>query len=634
MSDEADPLRPSPAETQRILARSQATWSECAGQADQEELPVCCVQPQNLLRSVPSFPREHSDSSETLDQFRSYDNGRGDFSISIVGRSTWAISGKEYILDDKTTDHEVLWGISNPTEITFDEQDRFQNWPEVDNYAELPTGNNHLAILTSAWAYILSALWKEYAVSPQNFDEHGAANGLLYHGSESGSEVNPRTDDAVILVGPVSGQAARWWTALLANGQGWSVSCTRKRRRYLSPWSIRRADTRRFSIRPSVKQETEYYPQADNQPPLANSALQFLADYCDFHQIRSQAIAALAVALLLPFANLKKTVRLPNPRSQRQDTSHATTPASRPLPRPSIVILKQERLLPYYISLSCNTRGMRALLSGIFFEPMISVNTVSSCMQSAFRIIDPLLRASNFLQFVTVMSARNRTIAPLWLGVTILGLESSILEPLKNGLCAVELNASAWTGTIHSFLSLDHAADCSHDDSKIGREEEARLLYLIGGEEHKRPPVSPWPPIGLTSLSDANITVREHASCGGHRLTYKNWAWSHFGGEFRKDPGLSDIAPCERHWRPPCLPATLVHQNLDSEFLSELSTRSIFNWLRADGYPPQERHIRSHPWMCENTSDEEEDQISAPDSPSGHVEMSHNTLSWVTRDSV
>lgn len=636
MNNEDDPLRISHAEIKRILAKSQATWSACARDAGQEALPACCVKPQNLLGKVPAFPREYAHSSETFYRFKSRIQSQDCYSIDILGTSTWAISsGNECMLDDKKMDLELLWGISGPMDVVLNDHGRFQSWPEVDECAEPQTGNNHLAILTLAWAYILSALWWEHAVSLSSLDERGTTDGLWYHDSEANSQLDPRADDFVIPLGPVSNQAARWWTAVLANGQGWSISCSRNGKAYLSPWSIRLPDNYRFKVQPSVKRETDYHPQSNNQPPSAHIALQFLADYCDFHQIYSQVNAALAVALLLPFANLRDTVWLPAPRLQEQKSSQFVTRTSKPLSSPRTWILQQERLLPYYMSISCNIRGIRALLSGVFFEPMISANAVSCWMQPAFEIIDPLLEANKFLQFVTTISMRNTTIAPLWLGATILGLESSILKPLKIGLWAVELNASAWTGTIHSFLLLRHNADHSTEDSKIEREEEARLLYITGDEEHLRVPICPWPPFGTTLLSDANIAVRKHAFCNEHRLTYKYWAWR--GDEFGKDVGLGETRRFEKHWIPYCPPSSLVHKKLDSEYLSEAATKSIFSWLRVDGYPVNERRVRNHPWMLEDFSDDEEDESSAStsDSPGEHAAAaSWNTLSWLNGDSV
>lgn len=44
-----------------------------------------------------------------------------------------------------------------------------------------------------------------------------------------------------------------------------------------------------------------------------------------------------------------------------------------------------------------------------------------------------------------------------------------------------------------------------------------------------------------------------------------------------------------------------------SQFLSEVATRGIFEWLRSTGYPYSERDIYEHSWLdLEGTDDEEE----------------------------
>jgi hypothetical protein len=65
-----------------------------------------------------------------------------------------------------------------------------------------------------------------------------------------------------------------------------------------------------------------------------------------------------------------------------------------------------------------------------------------------------------------------------------------------------------------------------------------------------------------------------------------------------------------------------------NEVISENATRSIFGWLRSDGWTHNEKEMSQHPWldMCDSESeDEDEDQfVSSEDAP----DLSHVT-SWI-----
>jgi hypothetical protein len=130
------------------------------------------------------------------------------------------------------------------------------------------------------------------------------------------------------------------------------------------------------------------------------------------------------------------------------------------------------------MTLSCNIRGLRALLSGSFFDPAVSCNLVSLWMQPVFEIIDPIIAREEFTSLAIIMSRRQPTLATLWLGAIILGIEKIILRPVRNGLFAVELYAAVWTGTCHSFINLRPHTSCVTGNKEINRPDESRLLYL------------------------------------------------------------------------------------------------------------------------------------------------------------
>lgn len=110
--------------------------------------------------------------------------------------------------------------------------------------------------------------------------------------------------------------------------------------------------------------------------------------------------------------------------------------------------------MPYYMTLSCNIKGLRALLAGSFFDPDTPCNLVGPWMQLAFEVIDPLLDRGDSIGLAAVLARRQPVLAAMWLGAIVLQLEESILRSIQAGLNSIEVHAAAWTGTNHSFLTI------------------------------------------------------------------------------------------------------------------------------------------------------------------------------------
>jgi hypothetical protein len=76
------------------------------------------------------------------------------------------------------------------------------------------------------------------------------------------------------------------------------------------------------------------------------------------------------------------------------------------------------------------------------------------------------------------------------------------------------------------------------------------------------------------------------------------------------------------------------YRNMDRnrDFVSENATRSIFGWLRVDGYAVDEKEIWKHDWLEIPESDEEEEQ--SDDSSRNIPRSSSYGETWVSEMSV
>ena len=83
----------------------------------------------------------------------------------------------------------------------------------------------------------------------------------------------------------------------------------------------------------------------------------------------------------------------------------------------------------------------------------------------------------------------------------------------------------------------------------------------------------------------------------------RKWVCKH--GAVVDSDSSTAVPPCleppkSEQWDGPFESHTLVSfeaLDLEEESASENATRSIFGWLRFEGYPPAERDIHEHPWV-------------------------------------
>ena len=323
---------------------------------------------------------------------------------------------------------------------------------------------------------------------------------------------------------------------------------------------------------------------------------------------------ALAVALTFPFLSAK-SAKLPLPNIPCQSTLPIGSLSSDDHQKKGTV-WEESKLLSYYMTLSCNTRGMDALLCGSFFDPEVPCNLVSPWFQLIIEIIDPLVKTGDFDTIAIIMGRREPKLAALWMGAAISGMADPILQWSRTGLTAIELHAAVWTVTTHSFISLVPDDLYGHGGQGVPRSDECRLLFLTEAEGYTRIPICPWKPFGNTLLCDAEIEVRNHSKCTGHHLQYISWSWIVRNGTVLEDQGFPvDIQNNDSSANSVECDSTghLDERVLNDEMLSENATGSIFGWLRSSGWPKSEKEIYCHSWVGFDESDEEIDDISSSD---------------------
>jgi hypothetical protein len=162
------------------------------------------------------------------------------------------------------------------------------------------------------------------------------------------------------------------------------------------------------------------------------------------------------------------------------------------------------------------------------------------------------------------------------------------------------------------------------------------LLFLSRAGLYERVPVCQWKPFGGTPVEQTDLEVRVHAGCKGHGLRYWGVAWDCVDGReiYQAGDGGGDgdgdgggVSACQS---PPLARKqdAVDYGNMDSErdFVSENATRSIFGWLRVNGYASDEKDIWNHEWFDISGSDEE---IQGEDGLRGRPKSPSYVEAWI-----
>ncbi|KAI1456092.1 hypothetical protein F4805DRAFT_251014 [Annulohypoxylon moriforme] len=534
--------------------------------------------------------------------------------LYATGSSTWGSppckNGAEISSFQQRWEIEVAVNSPVSLSIATDEpsQEGFINPPWF-----VREDTNFVPVLILAWAYILSARWTELLTEDCT---------LSYTDSQAErideiSGVSTGRSASYVDIGTATWEETRWWTAVLAPGQGWRSVVTNEQ--YMSPWSISLQPSPSFVLRTT----TSTSPPPSLHPSAVSSlvAIRFLDCFCLRHNIVDQSHVALAAVLLFPCFGRNRPLLLPQPKLSTE-TQPAAVAACQEDPsnnQPWRDWLRDEHGLDRLLTLSCNIRCIRPMLLSVFYEPWIDCSLVAPWLQGTVAAIDSVAHEKPYILGRMFME-REPSVAFLWAGATVLGLQESLLREVRFGQIPADLHSAIWSETVQSFLQQP-VSNPLVVDGHVSRADECRLLFLSQSGQHARVPICQWRPFGATPVEDVDLDVRIHEKCENHRLQYRGFSWDCINGEShfqtsnpatrcRTTTGFQHATALNMGRQ---ISVRYDGLNRDMETESENATRSIFGWLRFDGYAKHEKGIWNHEWFDLLDSDEDEDEVGDED---------------------
>lgn len=210
-----DSLRPTDDTFRAFYEQGYRTWCKFwVGAAANCSLPSTCLEMEQLFLQHPVLP-------VGLDP---------DDSGLVTAKSTWISSEGRCNIPPFEQTFQMAAAIGKPTlTVLADNSDlTLFDWFGKDD--------GHLVVLIFAWAYALSARWAESIprASPIEYTPSQApwiARQVSCEAAENGKPL-------VVELGNLTGDAARWWAAVLAPGEGWTAAIPHERWRLISPWSV------------------------------------------------------------------------------------------------------------------------------------------------------------------------------------------------------------------------------------------------------------------------------------------------------------------------------------------------------------------------------------------------------------
>lgn len=115
-----DPVRPSSAEVDDVLARSYNLWSSLKELAKGDtKLPLGCVQLRNILGPIPAYLADGRSHDAAFSIYRRDDKTGSEFYLS--GHSIWETSNATCDLPPRILSHRLLFAVQQPTKCVLEE---------------------------------------------------------------------------------------------------------------------------------------------------------------------------------------------------------------------------------------------------------------------------------------------------------------------------------------------------------------------------------------------------------------------------------------------------------------------------------------------------------------------------------
>ncbi|OAT13227.1 hypothetical protein BDBG_08476 [Blastomyces gilchristii SLH14081] len=586
-----DQLQPTPQQLEVAMERSQDYWYHLTAMAVTRHckgIPPILTSLRGTLNCLPTISTRqgktmilHLDSSPSE-------------TLCIQASSTWHITGTAKCgVVGKKRDIPRLLHIGSRTLIPCEFGGKsFHQWPSISG--EGNRAPSYLGILALGWSYILSARLLKLQVKNCEMAytdlKHTRIQQSKSHGSSS----------VTIDIGKVDEDVARWWSALLAPGQGWKAIISQQMDQ---EWELK---------------EPVFKDVAASSPPSFNKAFEFLVQFSQQHNLDSQLPVALATALTFPAHNHHGTaIQLPLPlplpannhAQQGVDSANSTA-----LGWPTV-----DKELSYYMTLSCSLETLTSTLCGMFWEPTVTCNMVSPWLHPILQEIPECPRFSStpglYYEILAVIcSFHQPQIFTLWLGAVTSGLTPIILCQVQRGRPPVDPNSFPWTGCPQSFMNLLGTGSyiLNNTSNEVQRADVWRLLYLPpvvdDGLYYNSPLFTPWAPFGSTTAGQCVLRVAAHLRCPRHHLEYAQWNWILENGSIvegqeydktssdRLDESSTAINMLD----------TVFPRKSPSQEASQEASLDLFRWvmINGEGTPPEK--IYRDEWLqLEDESDEE-----------------------------
>lgn len=472
-------------DSEAIFSRSTSRWKTILSKA----------------KATNTIPSSSLDLTQCLDRIPCFPDKVPNDVRFVTGFSTWLDSSSTCPVKERREREQHLFLTKpHPTICSISASSNFRAWEG--------TTNNGITLLMLGWAYTMGAslaerqdLAVEYLPLP---------------------EASTQIASTVLHLEYASPGEQRWWKAITASGQGWTVSGSKP-----SPWATVVQD-----LDVSIAGD----PEDNQRPPTAREAAHYLSRFCEAYDLGSQCTAALAAALTIPLhANINSfksvEIQLPKPSF---NTYSGLTGSPPHLPA-------EFDLIGYYMTLSACPWVLGPSLWSVFWCPDVPCNRAGAWLQPISDILEPIIQNNDMELLARVMSFS--PMSPLWLGLAICG-RRAIIKCILPSLTKLYdypfshpfIDAAVWTGMAQSFLNFGLSGPSA--DGMVSRADVWRMRHdfshLYPHETYSHTPSYGWPPFGSMRLEDIEHEIRFHLACS-HRWKYSHWTWSHSG---KTDAGL------------------------------------------------------------------------------------------------